>query len=286
MPTDLEHAVSGEHGPGEDPGSADAQETELATAARLQRALLPPSPFVRNGWAVAHHFAPAGAVGGDILDVFPAGDRLCFMFADVSGKGIAASFVTAYLHAIFRSLAPAGLPLADLVARTSALLCSSTLPWQYATLVAGYLGTDGTIELANAGHPSPLVLAADGHAHIVQTGTPVGMFCDSTFDTISVTLADGDTLLLYSDGVSETLTPEGAEYGTRRLLDVASAAFASAPTALIAAVAADHALVAGTEITRDDVTLLAVRREAGASVMTPAAPVRPCEANACPPAND
>jgi sigma-B regulation protein RsbU (phosphoserine phosphatase) len=242
-------------------------ESDLETAARLQRALLPPSPFSHGPWSVAHHFAPAGAVGGDILDVVAAGDRLSFMFADVSGKGIAASLVTAYLHAIFRSLAPAGLPLADLVARVSALLCATTLPWQYATLVAGYLSPDGQVELANAGHPAPLVLTANGHAQVVQTGMPVGMFCDSTFDTITLRLADGDTLLMYSDGVSESPTDDAEDYGTRRLSEVASLASASAPHDLISAIAQDHARVAGAGVTRDDVTLLAVRRQAGAPIL-------------------
>jgi sigma-B regulation protein RsbU (phosphoserine phosphatase) len=243
-------------------GDVRAGDIELATAARLQRALLPPSPFAHHGWTTAHHFAPAGAVGGDILDVFPAGDRLCVLFADVAGKGVAASLVTAYLHAIFRSLAPTGLPLADLITRVSALVCASTLPWQYATVVAGYLDVEGHVELANAGHPSPLVLAADGHAHIVQTGVPVGMFCDSSFDTVTFRLAEGDTLLLYSDGVSETATEDGGEYGAGRLLDVASQASASTPLDLVAALADDHARVAGADSTRDDVTLLAVRRQA------------------------
>jgi hypothetical protein len=94
-----------------------AEETELAAAARLQRALLPPSPFVYREWSLAHHFAPAGAVGGDILDLIPAVDRLYFVFADVSGKGIGASLVTAYLHAIFRSLVPTGLSVEGRISR-------------------------------------------------------------------------------------------------------------------------------------------------------------------------
>jgi sigma-B regulation protein RsbU (phosphoserine phosphatase) len=243
------------------------ENVDLATAARLQRVLLPPSPLAHGEWVAAHHFAPAGAVGGDILDLIPVGDRLYFVFADVSGKGVGASLVSAYLHAIFRSLAPAGLALEDLVARASALLCSTTLSWQYATLVAGYLDPNGEIELANAGHPPPLVLTAGQQAHVVPTGTPVGMFCDSTFGTLKLTLAVGDTLLMYSDGISETLADDGQDYGTRRLLEVASNAATATPFDLVGLVADDHARIAGADVTRDDVTLLAVRRQAGASVV-------------------
>jgi sigma-B regulation protein RsbU (phosphoserine phosphatase) len=251
--------------------TAYIDDTELATAARLQRALLPPSPFSHGDWSVAHHFAPAAAVGGDIVDLVPNGDRLFFVLADVAGKGVGASLVTAYLHAIFRSLVPMGLALQDLMARASALLCSSTLPWQYATLVAGYLGRDGDVEIANAGHPSPLVLSAGRHADLVPTGTPAGMFCDSRYGTTRVTLADGDTLLLYSDGVSETLTDAGNDYGETRLREIARAAASLPVSELMAAVVSDHARVAGTDIRRDDVTLLAVRRQGGGADRRPSA---------------
>jgi sigma-B regulation protein RsbU (phosphoserine phosphatase) len=239
------------------------EETDLAAAARLQRALLPPSPLAHGEWSLAHHFAPAGAVGGDILDLIPLGERLYFVFADVSGKGIGASLVTAYLHAIFRSLVPTGLSVEELVGRASALLCSSTLPAQYATLVAGHLGPGGAVELANAGHPPPLLLAAGQHAHIVPTGTPVGMFCDSTFGTTRLTLGEGDTLLLYSDGLSETPTEDGNDYGMGRLFQVASSAAALPAPDLLTAVVDDHTSVAGSDRARDDLTLLAIRRQTG-----------------------
>lgn len=244
--------------------SGCVEATELAAAAQLQRALLPPAPYSRGGWNVAHHFAPAGAVGGDILDLIPSGDRLYFVFADVSGKGIGASLVTAYLHAIFRSLVPTGLSLDDLVSRASALLCSSTLPAQYATLVAGYLAPDGEVELANAGHPPPLILTAGEPAHVVATGLPAGMFCDSAYGTTRLALREGDTLLLYSDGLSETPDRAGVDYGTARLLDVASQSAGLSAVELISAIVDDHAPLPRPAGERDDFTLLAIRRQEGA----------------------
>lgn len=234
---------------------------ELARAARLQRALLPPSPYSANGWTAAHHFQPAGLVGGDYIDLIPAGDRLYFVFADVSGKGVAASLVTAHLHGMFRSLIPFALPLEEIVARGSALLCSSTLPAQYATLVCGYLGPHGEVVLANAGHLPPLVISAGRQSSIVATGTPIGLFCDSAFGTTHLTLSREDTLLMYSDGLTEASDALGNDYGPERLHRVAVAAASLSLPDLLAAVTDDHRRFAGSVAAVDDLTLLAVRRQ-------------------------
>lgn len=172
---------------------AFAADGEWGAAARLQQALLPPAEYLRGAWSAAHRYTPAGAVGGDIVDLIAADARLYFVLADVSGKGAAASLVTPYIHAVFRSLVPFGLPLEEVVRRASALLCASTLPSQYATLVFGYAGRGGEIVLANAGHPPPLVIGSRGTSHLVATGTAAGMFCDSRFGTTRVDLSPGDS---------------------------------------------------------------------------------------------
>jgi sigma-B regulation protein RsbU (phosphoserine phosphatase) len=142
----------------------DWRGSELDAAARLQRALLPPSPFARGGWTAAHRYVPAGRVGGDILDLIPARDDLYFVIVDVSGKGVAASMLTTYVHAVFRTLIPFRLPVEEIVRRASALLCASTLPAQYATLVFGVLRADGEVIVANAGHPPPRACSARPHS--------------------------------------------------------------------------------------------------------------------------
>lgn len=237
-----------------------AADPELGAAARLQRALLPPSPYALGAWSAAYRFSPAGAVGGDILDLVPHDDRLYVVFADVSGKGIAASMLTAYVHAVFRSLIPFRLPIEEVVRRASALLCSSTLPAQYATLVFAALAEDGEVVLANAGHPPPVVIGDGRQSTVVPTGAAAGLFCDSRFGTTRLRLEPGETLLLYSDGVTEAFDVKGGEYGAERLQSVAASAAASSPAELIARIEADHAaFLCGTAPT-DDLTILAVRR--------------------------
>jgi sigma-B regulation protein RsbU (phosphoserine phosphatase) len=232
---------------------------EWEAAARLQRALLPPPEYSWGPWSAAHRYSPAGAVGGDILDFIPADGRLYFVLADVSGKGAAASLLTAYVHAVFRSLIPFGLPLEEIVRRASALLCASTLPSQYATLVFGYAGRRGEVVLANAGHPPALVIGSRGTSRLLPTGTAAGMFCDSQFGTTKVDLEPGDSLFLYSDGLTEAFNRDEQEYGTDRLIAAAQDAGDAGPSALIARIGDDLTGFLDGLSPGDDLTMLALR---------------------------
>lgn len=241
------------------PTETTAAERDVATAGQLQRMLLPPSPFLANGWTAAHRYEPAGVVSGDYLDVVSHGERLYFMLGDVSGKGVAASLLMAQLHAMFRTLIPFELSLDELIARASALLCASSLPAQYATLVSGYLDPDGGAVIANAGHPPPLAITGKQHRQVRATGVPIGMFCESQFTSTQLRLDAGDTLLLFTDGLTEATNPAGDEYGAR-LEDIARRA-AHLPVAdLVSAVMSDQAGFRRGSANTDDLTVLAIRR--------------------------
>jgi sigma-B regulation protein RsbU (phosphoserine phosphatase) len=233
---------------------------DMAAAAHFQRMLLPPSPFTANGWTAEHHFAPAGHVSGDFVDLVPFRDRVYFMLGDASGKGAAASLVMAQLHAMFRTLIPFDLSIDELMTRASGLLCSNSLPAQYATLVAGYLAEGGEVVVANAGHPAPLAIAGTSHTDVGATGVPMGLFCDSRITATRLTFAPGDSLIVYSDGLTEARNGAGEEYGADRLLQVATAAARAPLTHLIAAVVGDQADFRAGCPNSDDLTMLAIRR--------------------------
>jgi sigma-B regulation protein RsbU (phosphoserine phosphatase) len=237
-----------------------ASERDVAMAGQLQRMLLPQSPFTANGWQAVHRFEPAGMVSGDYIDLIRQQARVYFMLGDVSGKGVAASMLMAQLHAMFRSLIPFGLSLEDLMTRASALLCASSLPAQYATLVCGYLEPDGEIVMTNAGHPPPLVLTGDTHTGVRATDLPIGLFCESQFSTTRLNLAASDTLFLYTDGFSEARNLSGQDYGMIRVEEAALQAARLPIADFLEGMIADQARFRGSCPNGDDVTLLAVRR--------------------------
>lgn len=243
------------------PAEQRALERDLQLAAQIQRGLLPPAQLDLGAWDIAHHYTPSRLVSGDYCDVIatPGGD-VYFMLGDVSGKGVAASMLMAHLHAMFRALVPTGLPLSTLVERASRVFCESTLPMHYATLVCGRAAPNGDVEVCNAGHPPPLLVTGAGVEQLASTGLPIGMFCGGRFDVARRTLAPGDTLLLYTDGVLDAENVAEVEYGCDRLAAVAARVTRSASAALVDACVADLAAHAAGRPYADDVTIMAVRR--------------------------
>ncbi len=201
-----------------------ALEQDLELAGRIQSALLPRNDMVFNGWRAIFHYEPAGLVSGDYCDLIPAEDgSLFFMLGDVSGKGVAASMLMAHLHAMIRALVGIGLPLVQMVERASRLFCESTHADQYATLVCGRADKSGNIELCNAGHPAPLLAHQATVRPIDSTALPLGLFCSEEFSAEQIKLNAGDRLVLFSDGLSESLNPQGEEFGVAPIVEMMKA---------------------------------------------------------------
>lgn len=236
-------------------------EQDLSLAREIQRALLPSTDLAFKGWDLHYVYQPAGAVSGDYCDVIASGGSAPVVaVADVSGKGVAASLLMSNLHALFRTLSASGVPFAEMVPRANRIFCESTLPSSFATLVLTRLHEDGTIDVCNAGHCPPLVVRGGAVEAIPPTGTAIGMFCDGGFATVERRLEPGDLLLLYTDGVTETFDPAGAEYGVERLERLVAPLVTQAPRAVARASLRDLEAFRGAAPRRDDLTLLAIRR--------------------------
>jgi sigma-B regulation protein RsbU (phosphoserine phosphatase) len=166
----------------------------------------------------------------------------------------------AHLHAIFRSLITLDLPVSQLVEQANRVFCESTAPEYFATLVCGKASGSGAVEVCNAGHCPPLWVQGDEVTSIEATGLPVGLFCSGQYSVKKMQLAAGDSLLLYTDGLSEARNGSDAEYGIERLSKLVGGCHRFSPRALIAACLGDlAAFQSGTQKT-DDLTLVAVRR--------------------------
>src|ERR1700759_2494666 len=194
-----------------------ALESDLLLAARIQQTLLPARDFAPKGWHVRYHYAPARVVSGDYCDVFESKSGLVFLLGDVSGKGIAASMLMSHLHATFRSLADADLPLDKMVGVANRIFAESTMAGQFATLVVGRATHDGAVELVSAGHLPLLHLCAGGTKSQGATGVPLGMFPSTNFPVFSFSVQARDSLLIYTDGLTEARNDTGEEYGLKRV---------------------------------------------------------------------
>ncbi|HUJ39872.1 MAG TPA: SpoIIE family protein phosphatase [Candidatus Acidoferrales bacterium] len=240
-------------------------EADLEMAGRIQRALLPPPDLAVRGWEVHYRYEPLGPVSGDYCDLIvanPPGEELYFLLGDVSGKGVAASLLMSHLHAMFRSLAAVGQPLEQMVTTASRLFCESTAAGQYATLVGGRADAQGRVELASAGHPPALLINRSGVKRIESGGFPLGMFCDTNFPTQKFELGPGDSLLFYSDGITESRGAGGEEFGVKRLECVAEERRGASAAELVNGCIAELRSFAGSQRPSDDVTVMALRRAA------------------------
>jgi len=233
---------------------------DLDLAADVQRNLLPKANLRTGDWHTCYHYLPQGPVSGDYCDLIPHDGELFFVLGDVSGKGVAASMLMTQLHALFRSLVGLGLSLGQIMAQANRVLCESALAGQYATLVCGVAKAAGELEIHNAGHLPAIIVRRDGALQIESMGVPLGMFLDGEFPTTRVTLEAGDTLFLYTDGLSEAVSAD-EEYGIERITRFAHRQTGKEASQLIAACIDDlRAFTEGTPQS-DDLTLLAIQRQ-------------------------
>nr|WSW64851.1 SpoIIE family protein phosphatase [Streptomyces sp. NBC_00995] len=201
-------------------------------ATTLQRTLIPPALEPVPGLDVAehYHFASSDEVGGDFYDLFPlAHGRWGFFMGDVRGKGADAAVVTSLARYTLRAAAvsdPA--PAAVLANLNTALnLQAQEDEPRFCTVIFGLLTAGGNdtgfhVVMAGGGHPPALLLRADGSADYRPTpgGQLAGVVQDAEFTTVTADLRPGDTLLLYTDGLTEARTPDGGgRYGEEALLD-------------------------------------------------------------------
>jgi sigma-B regulation protein RsbU (phosphoserine phosphatase) len=242
------------------PAQQRSLEHDLELAAQIQRGLLPPPNVEIAGWDIAYHYRPAGVVSGDYCDLIGSGDGgLHFLIADVAGKGIAAALLSTNLRAVFRTLIPLGLSMEEMLAQASRLFCDNTLPTQYATLVAGRVSPAGELEIVNAGHLPVLLTGPRGTRVFESTDLPFGMFCDQHYTAKKARLEPGDTLVLYTDGISEAQNQAGEEYGAAAIKSLIESREPGCPGDLIRNCRERLDGFRGGQERTDDETLLAIQ---------------------------
>jgi len=196
-------------------------EQQIAIARDIQQALLPKNFRDYPHIAVAGVNFPCLSVGGDYFDVFPLDDRrTAFLLADVSGKGLGAALVTTMLQGALSGMT-LGTDPARVLNHVNRFLCDHVEVGRYATMFFGIIDDSGKLEYINAGHPSPVLLRnATAEEAFTEGSFPVGLVPEAEFCTATLQLEPNDTLVLYSDGVTEAMDPDEQLYGTGRLRGV------------------------------------------------------------------
>ncbi|MGA3160427.1 MAG: SpoIIE family protein phosphatase [Terracidiphilus sp.] len=193
-------------------------EQELSIARAIQQALLPQGTHDLPHLAVTGMHYPCYEVGGDYFDVFSAGEkRTAFLIADVSGKGLGAALLTTMLQGALSAMALVADPV-RVFNHINKFLCEHGEVGRYATMFFGLIDRGGRLEYVKAGHPSPLLLRRGKVSELYSEGSfPVGLIKDAEFTSASLQLEPDDTLILFSDGITEAENPERELYGESRL---------------------------------------------------------------------
>jgi serine phosphatase RsbU (regulator of sigma subunit) len=235
---------------------------ELELAREVQSRLLPRTAPPLRTLDCAGDCAQARSVGGDFYDFLDlGGGQTALVLADIAGKGMAGALTMASLQAHLRAHSgQAREDLVRLLRGLNASLCESLAAGRFATLVLGcYDDTTRRLRYANCGHNPPLLLRADGRVErLAATATILGAFTTWDCAVAEVLLDPGDTLLLYSDGITEATDGGGEEFGEARLLEAVRRHRADGAPALIAGIlAAVRGFHRGEQA--DDMTLVAAR---------------------------
>jgi len=237
---------------------------DLQTARVLQASILPTDFSAYRDTDIAAAMRPALEMSGDFYDVFPLdGERLGLVVADVSGKGVASAFFMAVTRTMLGNAAQGGLAPADCIARVNEALCRENPIEMFVTALYGELEqATGEVRLVNAGHCEPIVVRAGGTAELVRRAgnPPLGVLSGRKFAESTVTLGAGDTLFLYTDGVTEAVDRGGEMFRVARLLEaVRQLAGRPAKELMLSVIAGVESFSAGA-LQADDITCLAVRR--------------------------
>jgi sigma-B regulation protein RsbU (phosphoserine phosphatase) len=242
-------------------------EAELALATRIQRSFIPLATPDIPGYAIASHYEAAYEVGGDFFDVFRIRGRsglLAITVADVTGKGIAAALLMAFARPLLHAAIDHARAPVDALERTNRILVEERRSSLFITALCAVVDLHrGILRFANAGHEPPILVPADGGPIIWLEGSGrlVGAFARLDAAEQSVSLAPGDQIVFYTDGVTDARAATGERFGDARLLEVVEASRDLAPTAMVEAICAATHRFQGDMPMADDLTIVALSRE-------------------------
>jgi serine phosphatase RsbU (regulator of sigma subunit) len=235
---------------------------ELKTAYVIQSRLLPTKLPEVPGYTFAGTNKPCRTVSGDYYDVVLRPDgRVYFIVADVSGKGVTAALVMASVATAFNIFTRTDPSPADLVRELNLTLAPKTAPTKFVTLVAGLLDpATGMVQFANAGHVSPLVVRERGVEQQTTTDMVAGLFAHATYRNQSIQLDAGDSIVLFTDGVTEAENDDEEQLGLEPIADALASMHGVRGSEILAKIEERVHEFCGNAPAADDVTMFALTR--------------------------
>ena len=242
---------------------------DLAIAGEIQQTILPrsfpPFPELTEVVDIYASMSPAKDVGGDFYDFFQIDDeRIGLVIADVSGKGVPASLFMAVSRTLLRATALRGVSSAECLTYANKLLCKESLDSMFVTVFYGiYHYKTGMMDYTNAGHNPPYLLRGGRTVEClpVASNFVVGVFDDIEFESNTLTFGIGDTLLLYTDGVTEAFNDKREQFSESNLQDIlASMHESSSAKEVVTSVLQSVKTFSGDYPQSDDITLLSLQR--------------------------
>lgn len=240
------------------------QDNEMNIARDVQHALLPSELPKIDGYEFHASYDSAQAVGGDYYDVIRSKDgRIWLAFGDVAGKGVPASLVMSRMSSVVRSVSEFVTDAAEAVAKINDHMCAKAVEGRFVTFVLMILDPVAhKFTVVNAGHMSPMIRRPDGSIEEFgeeMIGLPIGVMEGFVFDQVERPIAPGETVLVYTDGVSEAMDPQNELYGMDQLRKIVANG-PGKPRDLGITVREDVRRHANGRAQNDDVTLLAFGR--------------------------
>ena len=241
---------------------------DLAIASEIQQAILPrvfpPFPDIASKIDIAASMTPAKDVGGDFYDLFRIDDnRVGFVIADVSGKGIPAAIFMAVSRTLIRATGIRGGSPADCITYSNKLLAQDSVDCMFVTVFYGIVDVStGAVTYCNAGHNPPYILTRKGEITPLPMSTDpmAGAIDGITYHEGTLQLESGDALVMFTDGVTEAMNTANEEFGEQRLEDTLEDVAMHNCQQMVDAIKADVAAFAGEAEQSDDITVLALKR--------------------------
>uniref|UniRef100_A0A7C4LP75 FHA domain-containing protein n=1 Tax=Schlesneria paludicola TaxID=360056 RepID=A0A7C4LP75_9PLAN len=243
------------------------QDREMGIAMGVQRALLPEKLPQPANWEFFASYDSAQAVGGDYFDclMLPDGKRVCFAFGDVAGKGVPASLVMSRVSSVVTNVMAFVDDVGEAACRINNQMCTKAVEGRFVTFVLGIIDPEsGQMSVVNAGHMPVMIRKNDGSIEEFgeeAIGVPLGVMEDFPFEAISRAIEPGETCVLYTDGVSEAMNPQGDLYGIERLRNLVQSSTAGKAEELGRTILADVRKFANGRPQNDDITIMVFGRK-------------------------